>query len=130
RRVPHRRRLRPLLLRSAALCAPLVVLGLTGQAWSETLHPAPRPAPLAYGFQGDFFQTASRPQAIAAIKGAGFGWAKQQVQWSDYQIQASDCAASRDDCLEHAAGGRTKYFRKSRLASLDAVVGDLSGAGL
>src|SRR5438309_1669646 len=110
------RGLRPLLLGLCGLSAPLVVIGLAGQARSETLRPAPRAAALAYGFQGDFFQPSSRPQAIAAIKNAGFGWAKQQVQWSDYEIQASDCAAGRDDCLEQAAGGRTKYFRKSRLA--------------
>src|SRR5947209_4767103 len=103
--VRRSRRARPLLLLGlCALCAPLVVVGLAGQARSEALRAGPRPVPLAYGFQGDFFQTASRPQAIAAIKGAGFGWAKQQVQWSDYEIQAAACAANRDDCLEQSIG--------------------------
>src|SRR5439155_26627353 len=110
-----RGRLRPLLLLGLdGLCAPLVFAGLAGQARSEALRPAPRSTPLAYGFQGDFFQTATRPQAIAALKSAGFGWAKQQVQWADYEIQAAGCAANRDDCLEQPLGGRTKYFRKSQ----------------
>src|SRR5919202_1199776 len=71
-----RRRFRPLNV--AGLCAfcALLVVGLAGPAQSEALRPATRSEAPAYGFQGDFFQTSTRPQAIAAIKNAGFGWAK------------------------------------------------------
>jgi LysM repeat protein len=99
-------------------------------ARAAALQQAPRTTPLAYGFQGDFFQTAGRPPAIAAVKEAGFGWAKQQVQWADYEIRDADCAAAPDDCLSQTIGGRAKHFRKRQLGFLDAVVDDLSGAGL
>ena len=97
-----------------------------GQAPAQT----PRTAPLAYGFQGEFFETASRPLAIAAIREAGFGWAKQQVRWEDYEIQAAECASLGADCLEEVLGGRLKYFRRGPVGFLDALVGELNGSGL
>lgn len=103
--------------------------------------PAPRPATagvtggrrtqaLAYGFQAHFFDTSKRPQTIALIKNAGFGWAKQQVPWTDYEISAADCARFRANCTEQSINGRPKYFSKDQVEFLDAVVNDLSGAGL
>src|SRR5688500_6100339 len=41
-----------------------------------------------------------------------------------------DCAAQANNCLEESLGGRLKYFRRDRVGFLDAVVGDLSAAGL
>src|SRR5688572_27287475 len=117
----------------------LVLLGLStpsmatipvGPAGASPLQQAPRGTPLAYGFQGDFFQTEARPRAVAALRESGFGWAKQQVRWDEYEIQEPDCAAQANNCLEETLGGRLKYFRRDRVGFLDAVVGDLSGAGL
>src|SRR6266511_1834873 len=121
-RLPTRIWLGVLLL--LALSAPSATIVPTETARAAALRQAPRTTPLAYGFQGDFFHTASRPQAIGAIKDAGFGWAKQQVRWSDYEIQSDDCAAAPEDCVTQSISGRAKYFRKRPLQFLDAVVND------
>jgi N-acetylneuraminic acid mutarotase len=92
--------------------------------------PAARTAPLAYGFQGDFFQTSTRARATGAIAEAGFGWAKQQVRWSEYELPAAECAREPGNCLEQVIGGRASYLKRDQLGFLDAVVDDLSGAGL
>ncbi len=89
--------------------------------------PLPR---LTYGFQGDFFTTAKRPQAINLIKDAGFSWAKQQVVWSDYEVDPLSCPATSATCLVMTINGRSHAFRRDQLGFLDAVINDLSGAGL
>src|SRR6266542_4593902 len=107
-RLPTRVWLGVLLL--LGLSAPSATIAPSESARAAPLHQAPRTTPLAYGFQGDFFHTASRPQAIGAITDAGFGWAKQQVRWSDYEVQAADCAPAAEDCVTQSIGGRARYF--------------------
>ncbi len=99
------------------------------QAAQAQAAQAQRTVPLSYGFQGEFFHTQSRPLAIAALNEAGIGWAKQQVRWEDYEVQASNCAATTA-CMEESLDGRRKYFRRDRVGFLDAVIDDLSAAGL
>ncbi|MBI3972790.1 MAG: hypothetical protein HY332_16055 [Chloroflexi bacterium] len=89
-----------------------------------------RTIPLSYGFQGEFFITSRRPEAINLIKNSGFGWAKQQVIWKQYEIGASECGAEGANCLQTSVNGRSKYFRKNQLGFLDAVVDELSASGL
>ena len=67
---------------------------------------------------------------MAAITGAGFGWAKQQIRWEDYEIQAPECERDRGNCIEQAVNGRPKYFRKNRTEWLDAIVEDASANGV
>jgi hypothetical protein len=85
---------------------------------------------VVYGFQGEYFHAPSRPQALAAIKGAGFGWAKQQARWDDYEIQQDACTGDQGNCLQQVVNGRTKYFRKNHLEWLDAIVDETNAAGI
>src|SRR6266542_1310868 len=118
------------LLLLLGLSTPWVATPPAAPASAAAPRQAQRSSPLAYGFQGDFFQTASRPQAIGAIKEAGFVWAKQQVQWADYEVPAAECPSLPDGCVTQTTSHRTTYFRKRQLEFLDAVVDDLSRAGL
>jgi hypothetical protein len=96
---------------------------------------AQRTQPLNYGFQGDFFRTSLRPDSIKKVQDAGFGWAKQQVLWDQYEIDQATCTSLRpynattnsSGCLELLPG---RYFKGDQISFLDAVINDLSGAGL
>lgn len=94
-----------------------------------------RTAPLQVGFQGEFFNTAMRPDSIAKVKDSGAGWVKQQVVWDQYEIDAATCVSlrpynastNRTGCVEPVPG---RYFKGDQLSFLDAVINDLSGNGL
>ncbi|MDQ3702738.1 MAG: hypothetical protein M3442_17710, partial [Chloroflexota bacterium] len=134
----ERRAQEPAVPRPGTPTAPSPVPGAT----AETPRPVPaagaptaalagaRAAPLVYGFQGELFHTPTRPQALAAIKAAGFGWAKQQARWEDYEVQQAECARDAANCVQQTINGRPKYFRKNRLEWLDAIVEDASAAGV
>ena len=94
-----------------------------------------RTAPLQVGFQGEFFNTALRPDSIGKIKNSGAGWAKQQVVWDQYEIDKTTCdslrpynaSTNRTGCVEPTPG---RYLKGDQLSFLDAVIDDLSGNGL
>jgi len=95
---------------------------------------AARSQPLQYGFQGDFFRTAQRPDTIKKVQESGFGWVKQQVLWDQYEIDQAACTALRpattanpNGCLELIPG---RYFKADQIGFLDAVMNDLSASGL
>ena len=107
----------------------------TGGAGPAAPAAQARTQPLQYGFQGDFFVTARRPQTINLIKDAGFGWAKQQIVWDQYEIDQATCVSLRPfnqqtnsrGCIEALPG---RYFKGEQLGFLDAVMNDLSASGL
>ncbi len=73
---------------------------------------APGPTPLGgafgYGFQGEYVSGQEAP-AFAVVKGAGFGWIKQQVRWEH---------------MQQGPGGAIDY------GELDTMVSQANAAGL
>jgi hypothetical protein len=97
--------------RAAATPTPPAAAGSTPTATPAPTATSTRVAPLQYGFQAELLAAGARPKAIALTKEAGFGWLKQQVIWSQYEL-------------------RPGVYDRERLAWLDAVVNEASGAGI
>ena len=91
---------------SAPAPAPAPAPQPTEQA---SLPPAPAPrvggSGFNYGIQGDFVSDGNYDRSFGAIRGIGFAWIKQQIEWKRYEPSKGNYQWGDIDRLVNAANG-------------------------